>query len=159
MIAAWTLLISEGKQRGPGQCQRKDDEPDLSAHLYPAVHYRFYVLYYLLGHSKSAEPFLHLFFKYFISRSLPAPSPSHSAVLAHSSVQLISTASSNSAFFLSALLNVRPSSSSSQSFVLLTCFPSIWALCHHPPSSFCLSNDFYLNCPLCLDIVLIPFLF
>lgn len=73
---------------------RGDDESDISAHLYPAVHYLFCVLFYLLDHSKALWPFLYLIFKYFISRSLPSPSPSHSAVLAHSSVQLISNSAS-----------------------------------------------------------------
>lgn len=73
---------------------RGDDESGISAHLYPAVHYLLYVLFYLLGHRKALWPFLYLIFQYFISRSLPSPSPSHSAVLAHSSVQLISNSAS-----------------------------------------------------------------
>lgn len=118
----------------------EDDDSDISAHLYPVallVHYPFYVLFYLLGHCKALWPFLYLIFKYFISRSLPSPSPSHSAVLAHFSVQLISKASSNSAFFplcsaqcLSLLASIMFLSSPSPAFI------PIWG-CHHTPPSPC----------------------
>lgn len=76
---------------------QEDDESDKSAHLYPAVEILLDVLFYLLGHREALWPFLNLICKYFISRSLPS-SPSHSAVLAHFSFQLISEAFSNSAF-------------------------------------------------------------
>lgn len=51
-----------------------------------------------MGHSKAIWPFFYLIFKNVISQSPPSPSPSHSAVLAHSSVRLTSLASSNIAF-------------------------------------------------------------
>lgn len=123
---------------------KKEDDSDISAHLYPVVHYLFCVLFYLVGHSKAAWPFLYLIFKYSISRSLPSPSPSHSAVLAHSSVQLISTASSNSAF-LPLCSARRLSLLHLNHFFIITmsCFSSIRALCHHTPPSLCFYYAFH----------------
>lgn len=129
---------------------------DISAHLYPAVHYLYNVLFYLLGRSEALWLVLYLIFKYVISRSLPSPSPSHSAVLAHSSVQLISMASSNSAFLpLCSALCLPPPSSES------------FLLSQSPLSSTTLSSHSLIFPPLLLlppmislllgQIVLIPF--
>lgn len=76
----------------------EDDESDKSAHLYPAVEILLYVFVLFISHREALWPFLNLICKYFISRSLPSSSPSHSAVLAHFSFQLISEAFSKSAF-------------------------------------------------------------
>lgn len=117
--------------------QGEDDDSDISAHLYPAVHYLFSVLFYLLGHCKALWPFLYLIFKYFISRSLPTPSPSHSAVLAHFSVQLISMASSNSAFLPPCSAQRLSLPRLNHFFFTISCFSSILALYHHTPQSLC----------------------
>lgn len=76
----------------------EDDESDKSAHLYPAVEILLDVFVLFISHREALWPFLNLICKYFISQSLPSSSPSHSAVLAHFSFQLISEAFSNSAF-------------------------------------------------------------
>lgn len=100
-----------------------DDESGKSANLHPVLHYPFCVLFYLLGHLEALRPCLNSIFKYFISPSLPSPFPSHSAVLAHFSFQLISMAFSNSSS--PPLPSPPPSFCLNRLYlILVSCFPS-----------------------------------
>lgn len=106
-------------------------------HFYPALHYLLHISLYLLA----LWSFLYLIVKCFISRSPPSPSPSHSAVLAHFSLQLISVTSSNSAFSVLPILSLNHFYLAHQLILL-----HLDILSSHS-QSFCLNASTYIILP------------